>query len=124
MKVWLAIGALSALAAAALGAVGAHGVATDEAARQTFETANRYHMWHALGVIVVALSTMKLQSKLLPIAAALLFAGSILFPGPLYLSSLLGDRSLSFLAPVGGITLMAGWLLFAVAALGAKSDVQ
>jgi uncharacterized membrane protein YgdD (TMEM256/DUF423 family) len=117
VRVWIALGALSALVAVALGAMGAHGIPLDDAARSTFETANRYHMWHALGVIAIALATTRIEGKLIVVAAALLFAGQILFPGALYLSSLMGDRTFAGVAPVGGVALMAGWLVFAIAAL-------
>ena len=37
--------------------------------------------------------------------------GTILFSGNLYLRAFTGSTALSFVTPIGGITLMVGWLL-------------
>ena len=52
---WTRIGALSAALAVAAGAFGAHGLADrlGEKALNTFETAARYQMYHALALVAV-----------------------------------------------------------------------
>jgi uncharacterized membrane protein YgdD (TMEM256/DUF423 family) len=39
----------------------------------------------------------------------------VLFCGSLYLAALGAPRPIHFLPPVGGLVLIAGWLMFAVA---------
>jgi uncharacterized membrane protein YgdD (TMEM256/DUF423 family) len=52
-------------------------------------------------------------------AGALILLGAALFAGTLYIYATLGIRSITFLAPVGGITLLSGWLTLAFAKPGA-----
>ena len=44
-------------------------------------------------------------------------AGTVLFSGSLYLLALGGPRWLGPVTPLGGLALLAGWLLLALAAL-------
>jgi uncharacterized membrane protein YgdD (TMEM256/DUF423 family) len=43
--------------------------------------------------------------------------GTLLFSGSLYGLALTGIKILGFVTPLGGLTLIAGWVLLAVAAL-------
>lgn len=47
------------------------------------------------------------------IAGAMILAGAAIFSGTLYALSLTSDRSFVMLAPVGGITLILGWIALA-----------
>lgn len=51
------------------------------------------------------------------LAAAVLALGAVLFGGDLVLRDLLELRLVPYAAPVGGVAMIAGWLLAAVAAL-------
>ncbi|MDH5590833.1 MAG: DUF423 domain-containing protein, partial [Gemmatimonadota bacterium] len=55
-RIFLALGAVFALLSVALGAFGAHGLRNtlSPADMETFETAVRYQMYHALGLMAVA----------------------------------------------------------------------
>lgn len=118
MHVWVGTGALSALLAVILGALGGHDGAFDSAdARRIFETASDYHFVHALGVIAVGLTIGRLYGWAIHLAAGAMLAGTVLFCGTLYGTAFFGPHPLAFAAPFGGILLMAGWLLFAIAAL-------
>lgn len=79
---------------------------------QRYETAVRYQMWHALALLAVA--WLAAQSEITPWtvhAAGWAFTvGIVLFSGSLYALSFTGERSLAAFAPVGGISLMVGWL--------------
>jgi len=55
--------------------------------------------------------------KLAERAALLFFAGILLFSGSLYGLALSGMRILAFLTPLGGLALIAGWIVLALAAL-------
>ncbi|MFN3231664.1 MAG: DUF423 domain-containing protein [Alphaproteobacteria bacterium] len=116
-RMWVGLGALSALAAVIAGALGGHqGALPDADARRIFETANDYHIAHALGLILIGALTEKLPGRLIGIAAACLLAGSILFCGSLYATAFLGQHPLAVTAPIGGLLLMLGWLTLALAA--------
>jgi uncharacterized membrane protein YgdD (TMEM256/DUF423 family) len=110
-RLFFGIGALSALVSVAAGAFGAHALR----ARLTpeylavFETAARYQMYHAVGLLVTR------WPGALPVWAGWLFvAGTVLFSGSLYALALTGARWLGAITPLGGIAFLAGWLCLAL----------
>lgn len=105
---------LAALAVAA-GAFGAHALApriTPERL-QTFETAVRYQMFHALGLLVLAM--LDAGTREATWAGILFVAGVVLFSGSLYLLVLTGVRVFGAITPLGGVALIAAWVLLAIA---------
>ena len=118
-RILLAIaGVLLALGVAA-GAVGTHALRGSLAPDQleVFETAVRYHLCNALGLLGIGAVSLQIDSRLLRWSGGLIAAGIVLFSGSLYLAALGAPRPIHFLPPVGGLALIAGWLLFAVAIL-------
>jgi uncharacterized membrane protein YgdD (TMEM256/DUF423 family) len=107
----LRVGALLAGAGVALGAVGAHGLRDILDARQTgwWDTAVQYQMWHALALVTLSFVPISRRA----IVAILLAGGTILFSGSLYLMALTGWRWLGAVTPLGGMAMIAGWLLLA-----------
>ena len=105
-----------------LGAFGAHGLRqrlTPELLA-LWQTAVQYHVWHALAMLAVGLLAQQLpQQRWLRAAAALVFAGIVLFSGSLYALALGAPRLLGAMAPLGGLALIAGWLCLAAAAVRA-----
>ena len=108
----------------ALGAMAAHFLKTKMESGaitanelQAFETGARYQIYHSLALLCLALLSDKLGGRLLPKAAFCFMAGIVLFSGSLYLLStarLMGMGSMRWLGPVtplGGVFLIAGWLL-------------
>lgn len=127
-------GAASAALAIALGAFGAHGLLKhvesglmDLRMVQSFETAARYQMYHALALVLLGI-TMKLfgESKLLSAAMWLFVAGTVLFSGSLYFiatRNIIGWENWQWIGPVtplGGLLFMAGWVALAVAVIRRK----
>ena len=118
-RTFAAAGAMSALLAVAAGAFGAHGLR----ARLTpdllavFETAVRYHMYHALALLAVAWATSRWPVGLVRAAGWLFIAGTVVFSGSLYLLSLSGQRWLGAITPIGGLLFLAGWLVLAIGVL-------
>lgn len=106
-----AAGALLAALAVSLGAFGAHAldqvVTPDRIA--TFETAVRYQMFHALGLLAAAA-----LGPAAARAAPWLLAGSLIFSGSLYLLVFTGTSWLGAVAPVGGLLQIGGWLALAL----------
>ena len=117
----LALAALLLALATACGAFGAHALKGQLAPErlQVWETAVRYHFFHALGLLGVALTLRSLDTGALRAAAALIVAGIVLFSGSLYLLALGSPSWLGAVTPVGGLCFIAGWAVLAwVAARG------
>lgn len=116
------MGALLAAAGVALGAFGAHALKTRLSADMlaVWNTGVQYHLWHALGVILVGVSAAGFaQSPWSRAAGALLLAGIVLFSGSLYALALGAPKWLGAVTPLGGVAFLLGWLVFALAALRA-----
>ena len=74
-------------------------------------------MYHALGLILLGLVAIKIDNLAIKIAGVTLFAGMLIFSGSLYGVSLLDQRWLGMIAPIGGLLLIIGWFALAWAAL-------
>lgn len=116
-KTFLVIGAVLGALAVAIGAFGAHGlkamVTPDLLAN--FETGARYHMYHALAIVAVALVIARYPAATLaPTAGWLFLAGIVIFSGSLYLMALTGMRWLGAITPIGGVALIGGWACLAL----------
>jgi len=111
---------LLAAAGVALGAFGAHALKSrlPPDLLAVWHTGVQYHLWHALGMIAVGLSAAIVpDGPWLRGAGALLLAGIVLFSGSLYALALGAPRGFGALTPIGGISLVLGWLALAVAVL-------
>lgn len=92
---------------------------------QTFETAVRYQMYHALALVAVgAVARRTSRPRAAAAAGWLLLAGVLIFSGLLYVLVLSGARWLGAIVPIGGAAMIAGWAALAVAAAGLRSDGQ
>ncbi len=111
-KLFLVAGALFAFAGVALGAFAAHLLKDRLTADlfQIFEVAVRYHIYHALALLAVAVIGMQWPAIRTEPAGWLFVGGIFLFSGSLYLMSLTGQRWLGAVTPVGGLCFLAGWL--------------
>ena len=93
-----ALGAAGVLLALATlcGAFGAHALRAQLAPErlQLWDTAVRYHFFHALGLLGVGLTLRTLDDGALRLAAVLLLAGVVLFSGSLYALALGAPRAL------------------------------
>jgi uncharacterized membrane protein YgdD (TMEM256/DUF423 family) len=107
----LRIAALFGFLAVALGAFGAHALkATLELHGTTasWQTAALYHLVHAIVLLLLA------QRDAPARVSFLLFAlGMLLFSGSLYLFAVTNAKWLVFITPLGGLSLLAGWLAVA-----------
>jgi uncharacterized membrane protein YgdD (TMEM256/DUF423 family) len=112
---FLGLGALSAFVAVAAGAFGAHAlrelVSADRLA--VWETAARYQMYHALGLLVVAYLAAQKTAGPARLTGWLFVAGTVLFSGSLYALTLTGITWLGAITPLGGLAFLAGWLILA-----------
>ena len=87
MKTWLIVGASLAGLAVLLGAFGAHGLKSRVSPEDLliFETGVRYHMYHALGLLIIGVIGFQVSQDVIQIPAYLFTAGIIIFSGSLYL---------------------------------------
>ena len=114
-RTFAVLGALLACLAVGAGAFGAHGLRgrlTPELL-DVFETAARYQMYHALGLLAVAWVADRWPGGATAAAGWLFVVGIVLFSGSLYLLSLTGTRWLGAITPLGGAAFLAGWLALA-----------
>ncbi|GGJ06560.1 DUF423 domain-containing protein [Neoroseomonas lacus] len=116
-RLWLFLGALVGLAAVALSAWAAHGAPAGFATtpRRAVDNALMIQGWHAFALLAAGLMAER-GSRLAHLAGAAFAIGTALFCGAVWWG-VLGHPSLGPVAPTGGMTLMAGWALLAVAAL-------
>ena len=105
-----------------LGALGAHALKNALTPEQidSFNTAVRYQMWHALALLALPFLGEKIKG--LKLIFWLWLVGVILFSGSIYLLNIdeLINQNLSFLGPItplGGICLIAGWIALIIGAL-------
>ena len=102
------LGALYGGTAVALGAFGAHALESmleDPSRLDVWETAARYQLVHAVVLLVLAsLGRIGLRTLVL------LGAGVAVFSGSLYLLVLTGQSWLGAITPLGGLSLICGWI--------------
>ena len=112
-------GAVAAMIGVIVGAFGAHGLESrvTPADLDIFETGVRYHMYHALGLFVVAWAATRWPSGATTTAGWLFIVGIVIFSGSLYTLVLTGQRWLGAVTPVGGLALVGGWAALAWAVL-------
>lgn len=108
--------ALVALAIAA-GAFGAHALRERLTVERlaVFETGARYHMYGALGVLILAWAVDRGLADAR--AGWLLVVGTAIFAGTLYALALTGVRWLGAITPIGGTAMLVAWAWVAITAL-------
>ena len=117
----LVLGAASVI----LGAFGAHALKklVPEAAITIFETGVRYQFYHVFALALAAILYQNFSNNLISWAGACFIIGIILFSGSLYVltyAKAVNSSSFSWVGPVtplGGLFLIAGWILLAVAVI-------
>ncbi|HLP12964.1 MAG TPA: DUF423 domain-containing protein [Flavobacteriales bacterium] len=103
-----------------LGAFAAHGLKEkiSPANLDVFETGVKYHLLHALALVVLAFQAHHFESKKFKIVKILFFAGILFFSGSIYalatieINGLISvKKALGPITPLGGLCLISGWLL-------------
>ena len=122
-RLFVVLGAFSGFIAVGAGAFGAHGLR----ARLTpdllavFETAARYQVYHALGLLAAGWVTSRWPGPLANAAGWLFVAGTVVFSASLYTLALTGLRWLGAVTPIGGLCFLAGWICLGLAAARGSS---
>lgn len=116
--VWIGVGAIFAGLGVAFGAFGAHALRDRLTVEDLsiFEIAARYQMYHALALIAVGLTAVKIDNTAIVVAGCAFIIGIVLFCGSLYTMALSEMRWLGMVTPLGGAAFLVGWISLAIAA--------
>lgn len=120
MKTFIVIGAINAFLAVALGAFGAHGLKDrlDAHYLDIWKTGVQYQMFHATGLLIIAMLLGKVgTSSLFTWSGWLMLAGIIFFSGSLYVLSLTKIGPLGAITPIGGVLFLTAWVLMILGAI-------
>jgi len=104
-----------AMVGVAAGAFGGHGLRPilSEKMMTVFETGVRYHLVHALAMLIAGLSAHGFGHRIFVWAGWSFLIGLLLFSGSLYTLALSGIRGLGILTPFGGLAFLIGWAFLA-----------
>lgn len=117
---YLIAAALFGASGVALGAFGAHGlqsITSDEKILHGYQTAVQYQLYHAIVLLGLGILYEKIPGKFIRWAGTCFVTGILLFSGSLYLLTIFKVQESSDvkiagpITPLGGIFLIAGWLL-------------
>ena len=105
------IGCVVAGVGVAAGAFGAHMLKTilEPPMLAAYDTATRYQMYHAFGMVLVGIVMRVYDDRRLAMAGWLFATGMVLFCGSLYGIALAGLKWLGPVTPLGGLTFILGW---------------
>lgn len=114
---WITIGSLSAAIAIGAGAFGAHGLRSrlDARSLEIFETGARYHLIHAVALVLVGVLVAAGWTRAARAGVAFV-VGTVVFSGSLYALAMSGVKALGAITPIGGVAFIAGWIFLALAA--------
>lgn len=119
---FLKTAALLGTLAVAAGAFGAHALKRmlEDKYLAIFETAVRYQFYHVFALIAVGILFRDFPNSYLLWSGRLFCFGILIFSGSLYLMTILeamgqhGFKWLGAITPIGGLCLIAGWVLLAI----------
>ncbi|HQX48009.1 MAG TPA: DUF423 domain-containing protein, partial [Steroidobacteraceae bacterium] len=118
----ISLAALSIGLATALGAFGAHGLRNvlSPDRLEVFETAVKYQFYHSLGLLGAGLTVAARERRGVRLAARLIVVGMVLFAGSIYALTFGAPKAIGVVTPLGGLSLMTGWVLFALTIWSAR----
>lgn len=117
-RMWLIWACIHGILSVACGAFAAHGLKgrLEERMLANFETGARYEMYHALALVAVAWMASRAPGGLVNAAGWAFALGTCVFSFSLYALAYTGITKLGAITPIGGLALLAGWLLLLAAA--------
>ncbi len=104
----------------ALAAMGSHALAHTLSVNgqvETFGKAVDYAIHGAVALLAVVALTKLISSKLILIGGYVLAFGTLCFSGSLFIYTLTGLKVITFVTPIGGISLVIGWGILALSGL-------
>ncbi len=117
MNKLLLCGASLGLISVIMGALGDHAfdLSLDDTA--SFEAAIRYNMLYAILIVILAIAPAR---RALSLSGMIFTVGVVLFSFSIYAALITGIDPLTYMTPLGGIIIMAGWVSLIYAALKSK----
>jgi len=123
MKTFLTAGAISGALAVLLGAFGAHllkkMISPDML--EVYKTGIQYQFYHTFALLGIGILMNFKPTKTLQWSGYLFIAGTTIFSGFLYLLAITGIKALGMIVPIGGLTLVAAWILLLIHILRIRS---
>ena len=113
MKKYILFASFFGFIAVGLGALGSHGfkdILLENNHLETFNIAVDYLFYHAIMLLVTAFFVHKFPEKNFGLSGWAFIAGNIFFSLNMVIISLLNFKMFTFLNPIGGTLLMAGWI--------------
>ncbi len=115
-RLWIGLGSLAGLGAVAMAAAAAHALnGLPPGMLHVVESGVQMQGWHALALVLCGVWAQR-RGKITHWAGGAFALGTVLFCGAVYALAL-GGIATGPMAPVGGVLLMAGWVLLGVSAL-------
>ena len=117
-KIFLLSATIFGSLAVAFGAFGAHALnkMLEETNRlTTFETAVKYHFYHALLLLLIGLLLDKFDNSFMNYAGVSAILGILIFSGSLYTLCFTGITKLGMITPIGGLFFILSWLFIGLA---------
>jgi len=113
MKILAGMTAILGFLAVALGAFGAHALKNSIPLEMigVWKTAVQYQMFHVLALLSIILLDQRDDRAQWQIIGWLFAIGCIIFSGSLYLLAISDIKIFGMITPIGGGTLLVGWLL-------------
>ena len=132
---WIVVAGVTGALGVTWGAFGAHLLpdwleksglsATEIASRmETFRTAVRYHMYHALALLGIGILARYDSSRRLRFAGLAFLFGVLIFSGLLYVMAITGIKFLGIIVPLGGALLIVGWIALALVGVTAVDELD
>lgn len=118
-RLFLVMAGGAGAAGVVLGAFGAHALRArlTPDLLEVWQTAVQYHLWHALALLGVGILLLQQpQSRWLAAAGWTFLAGLVVFSGSLYVMAVTGWRGLGAVTPIGGLALIAAWIMLSAGA--------
>lgn len=123
-RTFFALGCLFAFLAVGAGAFAAHGLQGHVSSKMigVWNTAAEFQMYHALALLATAWAVTRWPSRQTRAAGWLFAIGIVLFSGSLYALVGTGARWIGAVTPLGGLALLAGWVVLGLAAWRGARD--
>lgn len=120
-RFWIVCAGIAGATGVIAGAFGAHGLEgrVAEDLLEIWKTGSIYQLFHAPALLGVGILVKRGGSKrALALAGGAFLLGILVFSGSLYLLVLTGQRWLGAITPIGGISLILGWICLMFADTG------
>ena len=117
-RTWLTIASVLGVTGVAAGALGAHALGTWVSPDRVkiWETGAQYHLVHAVVLMALSLVSRPQVDSWVSWARGAFLAGIVMFSFSLYALVLLDQPVFARVTPVGGLSLMVGWMLLGISA--------